>query len=147
MASFDVEFRATAINPIGGLTYGTVIARQWADITGDPAAGQFTRLNSQLGAVPYSWVLQAPAATVTAGVSIQLACLIAGAVVADAGLGGELFFAASVLERAASIPLDIQEVATSAVHNITVRAPGHYTLMLQRDSHGGQIVHFDVEAV
>jgi hypothetical protein len=147
LSNFDVEIRLVPVNPIGGLTYGTVILRQWADLTGNPINSQFNRLNSQIGAQPYYFLMQATAAQLTAGISIQLAALIDSVVVPDAGLAGDLFFTASFLEYPFAIPFDIQEVAVSAVHNITVRTEGHFTQLLARDNHGSKIVHFDVQEV
>lgn len=150
MATFDVQIRllSEVVNPIGGLTYGNVDLRQWTDDTGLTSLGQYDRLNSQLGAVPTFYVIQGTPAQLFAGISFQAVALIAGALVADAGLGGDLFLAASVMEQAiGGFTADVQEVATSAVHNITVHTEGHYCLNLPRDSHGSRLIHFDVEAI
>lgn len=148
MALFEVETRITPVSPVGGLTYGSVALTQWTDVTGDPVLDQYNRLNSQLGVQPFFYKLTGSAAVISAGISVQFACLINGVAEPDANLGGDLFFPASVVEMpTGGSPTIAQQAATSAVHNITVRAAGHYTFTFQRDQHGAKIVHLDVEAV
>ena len=118
----------------------TVAHVPWTDETGDAALlGQIRRLNPPAGRDPLFAL-----ATGTFPARVQLSCQVGGELLPDSGLGGDLFVISfPELPGGPTLPAVFQDAGFSAIFDIVLTRPGHYTVLISRPSGGAKIVHLD----
>lgn len=132
-------------NSIGekGSLRASVRHAQWTDGTADPSKNQVNRLNALPGKQPLYVLATIPAGESTA--LIQLSANVDGVFTPDSGLGGDLYQMAFIESATTPAPSITQDTGYSALCDVRVTAPGHYTMLWERPNHGALYVHFDVE--
>jgi hypothetical protein len=115
----------------------------WADDTG-ATAEQVSRINPTTDAGQRFY-----RGTSASGVKtwFQLSAAVDGVVLPDSGLGGDLFSMACIEFPYGGHPTVNQDAGWSAVWDVGIVDPGHYTFAIYRENSGTQVLHFDVAEV
>jgi hypothetical protein len=121
----------------------TMAVRQWTDYTG-ATPQQVPRTNFSVYAPQRFHFGMFPAG---GAARVQVAAAVDGLVQPDSALGGLLFDMHCAEYPSAGHPAVYQDAGWSAVWDVVIDTPGHYTIIVHRAESGSQVLHLDMEEV